>query len=202
MRKLITAISVAALAVSIGTSSASAAASTSCATIKDGTIKAATGETITTGTDQFGYNYQAHSFNGTYDGLDRNLDGLYYGAVGRLRRRQHRHEVERQLARQRRLQQATASSTVGSLTASLVVLASAGRRTTSLATTLGADGEQHDYTIFEKIEYVGAGGSLWGGYEVTQSVVNDPYAGLDGVQSKVSSPGFGQREDRLSFTSK
>ena len=90
---------------SIGASSASAAPSPSCATIKSGTITTTTGKTITTGTDQYGYNYQAHSFNGTYDGSDRVLDGMYCGHpdVGRLRRRRYRHEVERQLACQRRL---------------------------------------------------------------------------------------------------
>lgn len=48
-----------------------------CATIKDGTITAKTGETLTTGYDEFGYNYQAHIFNGRYCDYDRVIGGSY-----------------------------------------------------------------------------------------------------------------------------
>ena len=48
-----------------------------CATIKDGTLKASTGETLTTGYDEFGYNYQAHLFNGRYCDNDRVIGGDY-----------------------------------------------------------------------------------------------------------------------------
>ena len=48
-----------------------------CATIQDGTIKAETGETLTTGYDEFGYNYQAHIFNGRYCDYDRVEGGAY-----------------------------------------------------------------------------------------------------------------------------
>ena len=37
-----------------------------CATIKSGTIIASDGSVVTTGYDKWGYNYQAHMFNGTY----------------------------------------------------------------------------------------------------------------------------------------
>ncbi len=30
----------------------------------------------------FGYNYQAHMFNGTYDSVDRVLDNKYWGQTG------------------------------------------------------------------------------------------------------------------------
>jgi len=48
-----------------------------CVTIQDGTIYASTGELITTGYDEFGYNYQAHLFNGRYCDSDRELGGDY-----------------------------------------------------------------------------------------------------------------------------
>lgn len=38
----------------------------SCTTIQDGTLLTSTGELITVGYDEWGYNYQAHMFNGTY----------------------------------------------------------------------------------------------------------------------------------------
>src|SRR3989344_3002560 len=53
-----------------------------CATIQGGTITDSVGNPVTNGYDQFGYNYQAHLFNGTYDSVDRNLDGTYWGSVG------------------------------------------------------------------------------------------------------------------------
>jgi hypothetical protein len=46
-----------------------------CTTIQDGTLYASTGELITTGYDEFGYNYQAHMFNGRYCDYDRVIGG-------------------------------------------------------------------------------------------------------------------------------
>ena len=42
------------------------AAATGCTTIQSGVLQASDGSTITTGYDQWGYNYQAHMFNGYY----------------------------------------------------------------------------------------------------------------------------------------
>ena len=48
-----------------------------CAMIKDGTITDSAGELLVLGYDQFGYNYQAHLFNGRYCDYDRVLGGPY-----------------------------------------------------------------------------------------------------------------------------
>jgi hypothetical protein len=48
-----------------------------CTTIQGGTLYASTGELITTGYDEFGYNYQAHMFNGRYCDYDRVIGGSY-----------------------------------------------------------------------------------------------------------------------------
>ena len=56
-----------------------AAAPSGCATIASGTILDSAGNPIALGYDQFGYNYQAHMFNGTYDSSDRVLDDTYWG---------------------------------------------------------------------------------------------------------------------------
>ena len=42
-----------------------------CATIQDGTIYDSNGDLITLGYDKYGYNYQAHLFNGLYDNYAR-----------------------------------------------------------------------------------------------------------------------------------
>ena len=49
----------------------------SCASIQDGTIFATDGTLITTGYDQFGYNYQARMFKGRYCDYDRVIGGGY-----------------------------------------------------------------------------------------------------------------------------
>lgn len=45
-----------------------------CTTIQDGTLLTSDGKVITTGYDQWGYNYQAHMFNGGYCDAYRNAD--------------------------------------------------------------------------------------------------------------------------------
>lgn len=48
--------------------------STDCTAIQDGTLLTSDGEVITTGYDQWGYNYQAHMFNGMYCDAYRNAE--------------------------------------------------------------------------------------------------------------------------------
>jgi hypothetical protein len=51
--------------------------STGCTKIQSGEILSSTSDPLTVGYDQFGYNYQAHIFNGRYCDYDRVLDGAY-----------------------------------------------------------------------------------------------------------------------------
>jgi len=46
-------------------------AAAQCATIKSGSITDSAGQLVTLGYDQWGYNYQAHMFNGLYDNYSR-----------------------------------------------------------------------------------------------------------------------------------
>jgi hypothetical protein len=48
-----------------------------CTTIKDGTLVDSNGNPLVLGYDQFGYNYQAHMFNGRYCDYDRVAGGDY-----------------------------------------------------------------------------------------------------------------------------
>ena len=55
------------------------------------------------------------------------------------------------------------------------------------------DGVQHDYTIFDKIVWVGTGGTLWNEFNLVQSEVSDPFGELGQVSiEKAGSPGLGQ----------
>lgn len=52
-----------------------------CTTIQDGTLLDSNGKPLVLGYDQFGYNYQAHMFNGWYDNYSR-PDPVYEGTRG------------------------------------------------------------------------------------------------------------------------
>src|SRR3990167_3096078 len=81
MSKIVPLITIA-VVFALTTSPALAAKPSECATIQDGTITDSAGNPVVFGYDQFGYNYQAHMFNGTYDSSDRTLDGTYGGSTG------------------------------------------------------------------------------------------------------------------------
>jgi len=59
------------LALFATTATKTVAKPNSCTTIKDGTLLSSTGDVLETGYDQWGYNYQAHMFNGFYDNYSR-----------------------------------------------------------------------------------------------------------------------------------
>ena len=67
MKKTIAFLVIAAFVVSVvAVGTVMAAKKDKCTTIQDGTLLTSDGEVITTGYDQWGYNYQAHMFNGYY----------------------------------------------------------------------------------------------------------------------------------------
>jgi hypothetical protein len=163
-----------------------------CATIQGGGLQDSLGQPIVSGYDAFGYNYQAHEFNGTYDSSDRVLDGLYFGSTGdfvddRLWMKwsddwlsnldcNGDHRLDR-------------GANAGGI--------SQGWLTNHLVGDYDSDGDGSQdahYTDFVKIVWVGPGGSLWGEYEVIQEVLNDPAAGMHGLLSKMPSPGLGLNE--------
>lgn len=178
MRRIGTA-AITALLLTLAMSATALAAPKSCATIQSGTITASTGETLAVGFDQFGYNYQAHLFVGTYDSSDRKLDGAYWGDAGDY--------VDDMLTMKwsddwlstldcdgnGKLDRGYGTSTPG---------ISRGWLTNLWLTDDG-------YSNFTKIVWVGPGGDLWGQYTIVLDV-NDPAIG-HGLDTKVAAPGFG-----------
>ncbi|MEK7598632.1 MAG: hypothetical protein AAB487_02755 [Patescibacteria group bacterium] len=192
MKKLLVGASLAVFAFALSVSFAFAAKPTACATIKDGTITDSAGNPISSGYDQFGYNYQAHMFNGTYDSSDRTLDGTYWGDTGDY--------VDDKLMMKwsdpwlanvdcdnnGKLDRGLVDGVIGGT--------SVGWLTNQINGDYDSDGngtQDAHYTWFDKIIWVGPGGSLWGEYEIIQEVVNDPADGLHGLQFKIGAPGFG-----------
>jgi hypothetical protein len=161
-----------------------------CATIQSGLITDSAGRPLSVGFDEFGYNYQAHLFNGTYDGADRNLDGTYWGEVADY--------VDDTLVMKwsdEWLANVDCDGD-GKLDRGLVGGIPGG---TSLGWTtnhvegdyLDGNGDLQHYTWFVKIVWTGPGSPLWGQYTVVEEVYNDPAGGYGGLFDKVAAPGLG-----------
>ena len=182
MKKLI--ISVAALtALSI---SYGATAGSTCSKIKDGTIFDTKGNVISVGYDQWGYNYQAHMFNGLYDNFSRPMPPIDGGEVNLIMKWSDDWLSNQDCDGDGKLDRGGdgSGSSKGWLT------------NHEEGDYLGDDGEYHHYTYFVKIVYDGgaacASGSdscIWGLYTIIEEVYNDPYGGAHGVdRSKLVNP--------------
>jgi hypothetical protein len=160
---------------------------TVCTTIQDGTLTDSAGNPLVMGYDQFGYNYQAHIFNGTYDSVDRKLDGMYWGTTGDYVNDMLTMKWSEDWLSNKdcdgdgKLDRGTSG-------------VSLGWETNHVNGDYDSDGdgtEDAHYTYFVKIVWVGPGGSLWGQYDIIEEVYNDPVGGYHGLQVKVNPPGFG-----------
>lgn len=175
----------------LGLSAKSLSSTSNCATIQSGSIKDSMGNTVVSGYDKFGYNYQAHMFNGTYDGSDRNLDGTYWGQTGDF--------VDDKLMMKwsdawlanvdcngdNLLDRGLVNGVVGGV--------SLGWLTNQVnGDYMDLGGTTRHFTDFVKIVWTGPGSPLWGEYSIIQEVLNDPAGGYHGLLFKVyGAPGFG-----------
>jgi hypothetical protein len=161
--------------------------------IQDGVILDSAGNPVHLGYDQYGYNYQAHMFNGTYDSSDRILDGRYWGQTGDF--------VDDKLIMKwsddwlsnvdRNLDLKLDRGAPGSVGFPFI---SQGWETNHVIGDYDSDGDgiqDAHYTYFAKIVWVGPGGSLWSQYKIVEEVYNDPVSGFHGLQGKTGAPGFG-----------
>lgn len=166
-----------------------------CATIQDGLIVDSAGNPVVLGYDQFGYNYQAHIFNGRYCDSDRVAGGEYCDV----------HLVMK-------WNNAWLSNTDCDGDSLLDSYMGSGAWTTNhMWGTYETAGGTCKWYYFVKIVAVPAGAyfdseggywyaadgteigpAIWGDFAIIQEVINDPCAGLSGKQyiSPVG-PGFG-----------
>jgi len=161
-----------------------------CATIQSGTILDSANNPLTVGYDQFGYNYQAHMFNGTYDSSDRKLDGMYRGQTGdfvddRLMMKwSNAWLANLDCDGDHKLDRGLVGGTVWGT--------SRGWLTNHVeGDYYDAAGNLQHYTWFAKIVWTGPGSPLWGQYTIIQEVYNDPAGGFTGLYGKIGAPGFG-----------
>ena len=172
-----------------------AAGSGGCTAIQSGTITDVAGNVITTGFDKFGYNYQAHDFNGTYDSVDRTLDGTYYGQTADYVDDQLRMKwsdswlSNKDCNDDHKLDRGLMNGVVGGI--------SKGWLTNQVeGDYMDGGGTLRHYTNLIKIGWTGTGSPLWGEYTVLQEIYNDPAGGFHGPAFKAATPGFGLNDHR------
>lgn len=187
MNKLISKVGIILVAIFVFaglTSVTNAAGLSSCTTIQDGGIVDSVGNPVSIGYDQWGYNYQAHMFNGFYNNFSRPAVPVTEGDTLIMKWSDSwlanvdcdgDSKLDRGLIRG----EGSTGISMGWLTNQVN------------GTYLDENDEVQDFTNFIKIVWVGPGGSLWGQYEIIQEVLNDPAGGFVGLFSKVLTPGFG-----------
>jgi hypothetical protein len=163
-----------------------------CWTLKNHQFYDSLGQPLELGFDEFGYNYQAHMFNGTYDSSDRVLDGKYFGASGDY--------VDDTLTMKwsdewlsnedcdydGKLDRGLVNGVAGGISLGWTTNHVEGDYT-------DANGDVQHYTYFVKIVYTnGLEPQIWDLYTVVQEVFNDPADGYTGLYSKAEpGPGLG-----------
>lgn len=152
-----------------------------CTTIQSGTLQDSAGNLLAVGYDQFGYDYQAHMFNGTYDSSDRVLDGTYWGSTGDY---VDDHLMMKWSDDWLSNKDCTGDGKLDRGAAGI----SQGWLTNHVEGDYDVNGNLQHYTDFVKIVWVGPGGSLWGQYEIIQEVYNDP---AGSYRFKTGAPGLG-----------
>ncbi|MDO8424270.1 MAG: hypothetical protein Q7S54_01510 [bacterium] len=194
MKKLLGLIVIVTSMIAMAALSSSAAfAKPSCATIQGGTITDSAGNPVSVGVDKFGYNYQAHMFNGTYDSSDRTLDGTYWGSTGDyvddtlIMKWSDAWLANVDCNADGKLDRGLVDGVVGGTSLGWLTNMNEGDY-------FDTNGDVQHYTYFAKIVWTGSGSPLWGEYTIIQEVYNDPAGGFHGLQSKVGAPGFGPND--------
>jgi len=172
-----------------------------CTTIQDGALVDSAGETITTGYDDWGYNYQGHMFNGGYCDSYRDAEWCWpYADVDLLMKWN-----EAWLGNK----DCDADNTLDRHFGYATYIGSGAWLTNHQSGKVEVNGKMRKWTYFIKIVaapadaivvdgfWVGADGIeigpvLWGQFAIVQQVSNDPSNGEHGILYKSpNGPGLG-----------
>ncbi len=156
---------------------APAPAATACTTIQSGTITDGYGNPLRTGYDQWGYNYQAHMFNGLYENYTRPMPPVSESDTALQMKWSDAWLSNKDCDGDGKLDRGLGTDTPGS---------SQGWLTNHMhGSYLGSDGETHNWTYLVKIVYMPSGcetaNQIWGLYCIIEEVNNDPFGGFHGV---------------------
>lgn len=178
--------------LTLGLSLLTSMAFAQCYTIQSGEILAANGDPVQTGYDKYGYNYQAHIFNGFADNYSRPTTPVTEGLENLVMKWSDEWLSNLDCNNDGKLDRGLDRKTGVSDNISK------GWCTNHYeGDYLGADGEYHHYTYFVKIVWVGPASSpdpwdgkrIWGQYAIIEEVYNDPDGGYHGVdRSRLVNP--------------
>ncbi len=182
---------------------------TTCTTIQSGELYTSDGEQITTGYNVWGYNYQAHIFNGMYcdyhpsvrpGGPDHEWCQTYYGNVELVMKWNDAWLANTDCEENGLLDRHHGSSSY---------IGSGAWETNHMWGSYEMNGQVCEWDYFVKIIAVPAdankldavwynvdgveiGPDIWGQFAIIQQVENDPCAGIGGIQYRSPDhPGFG-----------
>jgi len=192
MRKLAVLTAVVTLSVCVATP-----AIAQCVKIQSGTLTDVKGNPITVGYDKYGYNYQAHIFNGLYENYSRPDIVVTEGTENLVMKWSDdwlaNVSCDGDTKLDRGLNPKTGVSTGTSM----------GWCTNHFeGDYVGSDGELHHYTYFVKIIYDGGAACtageptcIWGSYTIVEELQNDlfgEYGGRIKFINKLIGPGLGK----------
>jgi len=179
---------------------------TQCVTIEDGGITDVNGNPITLGYDVFGYNYQAHIFNGRYCDVDRDLGGAYCD-VKLVMKWSDTWMSNEDCNRDGKLDRGYSCDPI---VANSSACPGAWVTNHQSGFVEMSNGKMKKWTYFVKIvavpedayvennywytvNDVEIGAAIWGAFAIIQQVSNDPSLGEHGILYKsLASPGFGK----------
>ncbi len=173
-----------AVGMKLATSSVEAEKPSNCATIQGGTIKDTSGNVIKIGVDKYGYNYEAHLFNG-YEG-NYSRPATLVASGNKLSMKWSDSWLSNvDCNNDGKLDRGLVDGIVGGVSKGWLTNHYVGSYP-------DGDGKEQKFTDFVKIVWVGPGGDLWGQYHLVQEIYND--TGEGNSRTKDGKPGFGLNE--------
>jgi len=164
-------------------------AADSCQTIQNGTIIDANGRPVSTGYDMYGYNYQAHIFNGFLENYSRPATPVTESDTVLIMKWSDSWLANKDCNADGKLDRGIGTTLPG---------ISQGWCTNHFhGSYLGTDGETYNWTEQVKIVYMPTGcdpaNQIWGSYCIIEDVYNDPHNGFHGplVKDQLVHPGLG-----------
>lgn len=186
---------IAIIALVLGTTTASYAQP--CVKIQSGTITDVNGNLVTVGYDQYGYNYQAHIFNGLYENFSRPVTVVTEGTENLVMKWSDDWLANVDCNGNGKLDRGLNPKTGVSTGTSMGWLTNHFEGDYE-----GSDSELHHYTYFVKIVYDagaactnGDATCIWGLYTIVEELQNDlfgEYGGRIKFINKLTGPGLGK----------
>ena len=172
-----------------------AMAASTCTKIQSGTLTDVKGNVISVGYDKYGYNYQAHIFNGLYENYSRPLVVVTEGTENLVMKWSDDWLANVDCNGDGKLDRGLTGTTSTGTSMGWVTNHFEGDYE-------GSDGNMHHYTYFVKIAY-DAGQAcnnsqstcIWGLYTIIEELQNDlfgEYGGRIKFVNKITGPGLGK----------